>query len=291
MEVKTVLLLGSTGMAGHMIYYYLKNTNRYNLINVSYRAKLTEDSILIDIKNTTVLEELILAANPDYIINCIGILIRGSRDIENAVFINAYFPHFLKKIADKIAAKVIHLSTDCVFSGVSGNYKEDAPKDAGDTYGVSKSLGEINDPKHITLRTSIIGPELKSNGEGLLHWFFSQRVEISGYTNAIWSGITTLELAKAIDYYLNNDVASGIVHVTNGEKISKYALLKLFKSVWVVGDLNIREGRLNKNVDKSLVKSEIFKYEVPSYYKMITDLSSWISNNDTLYNYSAKKNI
>jgi dTDP-4-dehydrorhamnose reductase len=286
METKKILLLGSTGMAGHMIYYYLKNTNRYTIINVSYRTKLTEDSILIDIKNSADLEELISTAKPDYIINCIGVLIKGSSDIENAVFINAYFPHFLKKIADKIDAKIIHLSTDCVFSGNEGNYKEDALKDAADIYGLSKSLGEINDAKHLTMRTSIIGPELKSNGEGLLHWFFSQHGEITGYTNAIWSGITTLELAKAIEYYLNNEIASGIVHVTNGEKISKYELLNLFKSVWNVEDLYIREGKFNKNVDKSLSKSETFKYKVPSYYQMIKDLSIWINNNGTLYNYS-----
>lgn len=290
MENKKILLLGSTGMAGHIIYYYLENTNKYNIINISYRTKLTEDSIIINIKNTTALEELISTVKPDYIINCIGILIKGSSDIENAIFINAYFPHFLKKIADKIDAKIIHISTDCVFSGNDGNYKEDALKDAADIYGLSKSLGEINDSKHLTIRTSIIGPELKKNGEGLLHWFFLQHGEITGYTNAIWSGITTLELAKAIDYYLDNEIASGIVHVTNGEKISKYELLNLFKSVWNVKDLNIREGIYKKNVDKSLAKSETFKYEVPSYYKMLKDLSIWINNNGTLYNYSIQKN-
>jgi len=290
MKTKTILLLGSTGMAGHIIYYYLKNTNRFNIINVSYRRKLTEDSILIDIKNKTELEKIITSIKPDYIINCIGILIKGSSDTENAVFINAYFPHFLKKIADKIAAKIIHLSTDCVFSGKDGNYKEDALKDAYDIYGLSKSLGEINDANHLTIRTSIIGPELKSNGEGLLHWFVSQHGEITGYTNAIWSGITTLELAKAIEYYLNNETASGIVHVTNEEKISKYELLKLFKSIWNVEDLFIREGRLKKDVDKSLAKSKTFKYEVPTYYQMIKDLSIWMNNNNALYNYSIQKN-
>jgi len=288
METKKILLLGSTGMAGHMIYYYLKNTNRYNIVNVSYRTKLTEDSILIDIKNSAAVEELISTVKPDYIINCIGILIKGSSDIENAVFINAYFPHLLQKIADKINAKIIHMSTDCVFSGKEGNYKEDSLKDAADVYGLSKSLGEINDAKHLTMRTSIIGPELKSNGEGLLHWFFSQRGEITGYTNAIWSGITTLELAKAIDYYLDNEICSGIVHVTNGEKISKYELLKLFKSVWKVEDLNIREGAFKKNIDKSLSKSETFMHEVPSYYQMIKELSVWMNENGSFYNYSKK---
>ena len=96
MQRKTVLVLGSTGMAGHLIYYHLKSTNKYNVVNVSYRTKLTEDTVIIDVKNKSQLENFILKVHPDYLINCIGILIRNSADIENAVYINSYIPHFLK---------------------------------------------------------------------------------------------------------------------------------------------------------------------------------------------------
>ena len=143
MEKKTILLLGSTGMAGHILYYYFKNTKKYDIVDVAYRNKLTESSIIIDIKNKNELEKLIENVKPAYIINCVGILIKGSADTENTIYINAYFPHFLKKIADKINAKIIHLSTDCVFSGKDGDYKEDAFRDADDVYGRSKALGEI----------------------------------------------------------------------------------------------------------------------------------------------------
>ena len=283
MQTKTILILGSTGMAGHMIYYHLKNTNKFNVVNVSYRNKLTADSIIIDIKNKSDLEKLIMDTKPNYIINCIGILIKNSIDTENAIFINAYFPHFLKKVADKINGKLIHISTDCVFSGKTGNYMEESFKDAEDTYGLSKSLGEVNDVKHLTIRTSIIGPELKSNGEGLFHWFMSQQGEIIGYTNAIWGGVTTLELAKAIESYLTNESVSGIVHLTNGQRITKYELLKLFKSIWITKDINIKEGYGKKNVDKSLAKSPTFKYEVASYGDMLKEQFVWMDNHRNLY--------
>ena len=283
--MKTILILGSTGMAGHMIYYNLKNAKKYNVVNVSYRKKLTDDSKVIDIKNTAELEQLMISVNPDYIINCIGVLIKNSADIENTIFINAYFPHFLKKLADNINAKVIHISTDCVFSGKDGNYQEDSITDADDIYGRTKALGEVNECHHLTIRTSIIGPELKSNGEGLFHWFMSQTGEITGFTNAIWSGVTTLELAKAIESYLDNDNLSGIIHLTNGIEISKYDLLNLIKAIWKVDHIKVVAG-IGKNVNKSLAKSQISKHDVPSYEQMLKELFIWMKNNSTLYKYS-----
>lgn len=283
MKNKTILLLGSTGMAGHIIYHYLESTNNYNIVNVSYRNKLTESSVILDIKNRQELEKLILEVQPDYIINCIGILIKGSGDNENAIYINSYLPHFLKKVADTIKAKVIHLSTDCVFSGKEGNYKEDSFRDADDVYGRSKALGEINDPNHLTIRTSIIGPELKPAGEGLFHWFMYQNGKITGYKNAIWGGVTTLELAKAIEYFLSNDKISGIVHLTNGEGISKYDLLKLFKSVWNVEAVSIIAGQGIKTVNKTLAKSQISNYNVPSYEQMLEMQFKWMNTHKSLY--------
>ena len=113
---------------------------------------------------------------PDYVINCVGVLIKGSKEsIENAIYINAYFPHMLERILHNTTGKLIHISTDCVFSGEKGQYADNDPKDALDTYGMTKNLGEVVNTKDITLRTSIIGPELKNNGEGLFHWIYSQK--------------------------------------------------------------------------------------------------------------------
>jgi dTDP-4-dehydrorhamnose reductase len=283
MASKTILILGSTGMAGHMVYYFLRETTEFKVINVSYRKKLTDDSLILDVKNKSAVESVISEVKPDYIINCIGILIKGSADSENAIFVNAYFPHFLKNVADKVNAKLIHISTDCVFSGKEGNYKENSFRDADDIYGRSKALGEIDAPGHLTIRTSIIGPELKSNGEGLFNWFMTQSGSITGYTNAVWGGVTTLELAKAIVQIINHDTLSGIVHLTNGEKITKFNLLNLFKSNWNADRVSILEGAGKKTIDKSLSKSLIFDFNVPSYETMMKELYSWMVKYRSLY--------
>ncbi len=284
MQKMKILILGSTGMAGHMIFHYLHSLNKYDITDVSFRKQLTDRSILLDIKDKTALEALVAQINPDYIINCIGILIKGSANTENAIYVNAYFPHLLKKAADLHGSKVIHLSTDCVFSGKAGNYEEQSFKDANDVYGRSKALGEIDDKNHLTIRTSIIGPEIKSSGEGLFHWFMNQSGTITGFTNAIWGGVTTLELAKAIAFYIeHNDPASGIVHLTNGIDIAKYDLLNLIKATWQTKNIEIKEGQGVKNINKSLKKSELFKYEVPDYKEMLNEQYEWMLKNRSLY--------
>ena len=198
--MKKVLLFGATGMAGHIAYYYLLNTGKYEITNVVFRTPLTEDSIIVDVTNRDAVAEVVRRVQPEIILNCVGVLIKGSKEHpDNAILINAYFPHLLKKMADEVGAKLIHISTDCVFSGKRGNYTEDDFRDADDVYGRSKALGEVINDKDLTIRTSIIGPELKKNGEGLFHWFMNQHGEINGFKTAIWGGVTTLELAKAID--------------------------------------------------------------------------------------------
>lgn len=282
MAKKKILLLGATGMAGHISYYYLKETNRYEIVDVVFRNKLTPESIIINISDKIATENLIRSVNPDIILNCIGILIKGSKQHpDNAIYINAYFPHLLERMANEINAKLIHISTDCVFSGKSGNYSEDDFRDADDVYGRSKALGEVINEKDLTIRTSIIGPELKQNGEGLFHWFMKQNGEINGFTKAIWGGVTTLELAKAIDVSINNNV-TGLVHLSNGQGINKYDLLNLFKGIWEKEGVSIHpyEG---KKVDKSLKKSIHFNFDVPGYKEQLTELRDWMRNYKVLY--------
>ena len=144
MVKKKILLFGATGMAGHMAYYYLQCTGKYDLVNVVYRTQLTDDSIVVDVTDGDAVSRLVREVRPDFILNCIGVLIRGSREHpDNAILINAWFPHLLKKLSDEVGAKLIHISTDCVFSGKKGNYSETDFRDADDVYGRSKALGEI----------------------------------------------------------------------------------------------------------------------------------------------------
>lgn len=275
-------MFGATGMAGHIAYYYLLNTGKYEITNVVFRTPLTEDSIIVDVTNRDAVAEVVRRVQPEIILNCVGVLIKGSKEHpDNAILINAYFPHLLKKMADEVGAKLIHISTDCVFSGKRGNYTEDDFRDADDVYGRSKALGEVINDKDLTIRTSIIGPELKKNGEGLFHWFMNQHGEINGFKTAIWGGVTTLELAKAIDSAIVQN-KSGLVQLSNGVGIAKYDLLQLFKKIWHKQDVEILPFDGN-GVNKSIAKSMRFDYEVPTYEQMLMDQYDWMNAHKDLY--------
>lgn len=282
MSKKKILLFGATGMAGHLVYLFLKETGNYQIKSVVYRNKLNADDVIMDVSNKDEVIRIISTEKPDYIINCIGILIKGANDYpDNAIYLNAYFPHLLARIADEVGSKLIHISTDCVFSGKKGNYSETDFRDADDIYGRSKTLGEIDTVKHLTLRTSIIGPEIKNNGEGLFHWFMAQNGEIKGFTEAYWGGVTTLELAKAIDKAIVHQL-KGLIHVTNGEKISKFELVNFFKSIWNKEEIEIT-AYPGKAVDKSLARSAQFDFQVPSYENMFLAQKEWMDKHSELY--------
>jgi dTDP-4-dehydrorhamnose reductase len=278
-----VLVLGSTGMLGHVLFNYLEQTGNYEMYDLVFKNKLREESIICDITDRKKITDIIKLIEPKYIINCIGVLIRGSQDDpSNAIYINAYFPHFLVKTANHFNAKVIHISTDCVFSGKKGSYTENDFRDADDIYGRSKALGEINNDNHLTIRTSIVGPELKTNGEGLLHWFLNQQQPINGFKKAFWGGVTTLECAKAIGAALEQDL-HGLINLTNGSKISKYDMLQLFQKVFEKSDITINAVD-GKEVDKSLSSQRNdFKYTVPSYANMFAEMTDNITENRSSY--------
>ena len=282
MNIK-VLILGSTGLIGHQVYNYLKLHSDYNLSNISYRKKLREDTILLDIRDEKVFLDKIEEINPDIIINCIGVLINSAnKDPENAIFINAYMPHRLMKLADQIGSKLIHISTDCVFSGnKKGPYIETDEKDGKDTYAKAKGLGEIVNTNHLTLRTSVVGPELKTNGEELFHWFMNQSGTINGFTKAIWSGVTTLELAKAVHWAIENKI-TGLYHITNNQAINKHELLNLFKK-HTKKEIEIIAVD-GKEVYKNFIdtRREI-DYIIPSYDKMIENIVELMRKNKDLY--------
>ena len=278
-----ILVLGSAGLIGHQVYNYLKDSDNYELNNISYRNKIQDDTILLDARDEKVFIDKITSIRPHYIVNCIGILINGSdADPENAVFLNAYMPHRLARLADEIDAKLIHISTDCVFSGNKKEpYLETDEKDGRGIYAKTKGLGEIVNDKHLTLRTSVVGPELKNDGEELFHWFMSQSDSISGFTKAIWSGVTTIELAKAVRWAIDTNI-TGLYHVTNNSSISKHDLLKLFQK-HTKKDINIKLTDEN-NVDKSFIDTRLLmNYKIPSYDEMISDMATLIGNNRSLY--------
>ena len=278
-----VLILGSAGLIGHQTYNYLKESDNYELHNISCRNKIQDDTILLDARDENFFIDKIVSIKPKYIVNCVGILINGSNENpENAIFLNSYLPHRLARLADKINAKLIHISTDCVFSGDKKEpYTETDEKDGSGIYAKTKGLGEVINDRHLTLRTSVVGPELKNNGEELFHWFMNQSGSISGFTEAIWSGVTTIELAKAVKWSIDNNI-TGLYHVTNNSSISKHDLLQLFQK-YTKKDINIKSFS-GKYVDKSFIDTRLLMdYEIPSYDQMISDMVSLIANNRPLY--------
>ena len=268
-------------MLGHQVVSYFLKFDDYDVIDIAFRSKLRKETVVLDVTDKMTFEKVIVDLNPDFIVNCIGILINGSNNVENAIYLNAYLPHQLKKISENINAKLIHVSTDCVFSGNKGGYIESDAKDGKGIYAQTKILGEIEDNSNLTLRSSIIGPEIKNNGEGLFHWFMNQYGDISGFTNAIWSGVTTIELARIIKWAIDRSV-TGLYHVTNNSSITKYELLILFQR-HTKKDINIKPVD-GKNVDKSLIDTRLsMNYKIPSYDQMIFDMICMIVNNSPLY--------
>ena len=281
---KKVVLIGSNGMAGHLISDYLTLNPMFEIIRVARGFSNKKTDYQIDVSDFNAIDELMSNLNPNYVINAIGIL---NGDAENnpdrAVLLNSYFPHFLAKICAKYGSRLFHISTDCVFNGKKGSYLENDFKDGIGFYAQSKALGEVNYQNHITIRTSIIGPDIKRNGIGLLNWILSQNGVINGYSNAFWGGVTTLELAKVIEFFiLQNIDGVNIYHLTNSEKISKFDLLKIINEVFKL-KLNIKSSSEYK-VDKSFINSnKLIDYKVPPYQIMIEEMYKWILNNKELY--------
>ena len=281
--VKSIIVLGANGMAGHVITIGLREDKKnYNVISVARSSSEIKPTVILDVTDFNGLNSLIHSSKPDVIINCIGLLNKtAENNPDQAILINAYLPHFLESTTKNTKIKVIHISTDCVFSGEQGSYLETSFKNGYGYYAQSKALGELNNSKDLTFRTSIIGPELNENGIGLFHWFTKQNSEIMGYTNALWTGVTTIELLNAIKCALENDFV-GLYHLVNSEKISKFNLLSLFNEVFCT-DLSIIPYDAY-SVDKSLINTRSdFSFHVSGYKEMIIEMSKWIYNHKELY--------
>ena len=276
------LILGCNGMAGHTISLYLKEQGHYVFGFDRVKSKYI-DSTAGDARNTDALEKLILEGNYDTVINCIGILNQAAEDNKAlASFLNSYFPHFLAEVTKNTNIQVIHMSTDCVFSGKKGEYTEHDFRDGETFYDRSKSLGELDDNKNITLRNSIVGPDINPNGIGLMNWFMKQNGSINGYTKAMWTGQTTLQLAKTMEYAAKTR-AHGLVNAVPNTSISKYELLGLFNKYLRNSSITINPVD-GINADKSLKRTNFeMNYLIPDYETMVKELSDWIIAHKDMY--------
>jgi dTDP-4-dehydrorhamnose reductase len=277
-----ILILGSTGMAGHIITLYFKeqgyDVTAYSMSPFPY-CKNTIGNAL----ETEKFKQILLADNYNVIINCIGLLNQVADNNRGmAVYLNSYLPHLVADTLKDKRSKLIHMSTDCVFGGNTGPYFEDSLRDGRSFYDRSKALGEIEDEKNLTFRNSIVGPDMNENGIGLFNWFMKQKGTINGYTGVLWTGVSTLTLAKAMEQAIKKNLC-GLYNLVNNQSISKYDLLCLFNRHFRNNELKINKLETDQ-LDKSLRHKRIdFSFEVPSYEQMVIEIKEWVDTHKNLY--------
>jgi len=279
-----VLILGSNGMLGHKLYQVLTplfevtGTIRGPYSDISpygffQRSQIVPD---VDCRDISRVERVIEETSPDVVINSVGIVkkLEKEQGVLLSIWLNSLFPHQLYRICQAKGIRLILISTDCVFSGRQGNYRDDDSADAADIYGKTKYLGEVNEAGALTIRTSFIGREL-AGSNGLLEWFLSNRgSKVQGYTNAIFSGFSSLHLSRIIaDIIRIHRNLSGLYHVSS-EPISKFKLLTLINMAMKL-NIEIEECpgfHCNRSLDSSRYQRET-SFTAPSWEQMIDELA------------------
>jgi dTDP-4-dehydrorhamnose reductase len=277
------LVIGCNGMAGHVISLYLKEQG-HRVVGYAREQSRFVDTIIGDVTNFEFLKKSIFSGNYDTVINCVGLLNQFAEDNHaDAVLLNGYLPHYLAKITHNTDIQVMHMSTDCVFSGKTGGYSEESVPDGVLFYDMSKAIGELKDEKNVTLRNSVVGPDIKEKGIGLLNWFMNQNGPINGFTGAIWTGQTSLQLAKTMEEAAKSRI-HGLYNAVPDESINKYELLKLFNTY--IRKTPIEIIPTDRFVtDKSLIRTNYdgFDYKIPGYEVMIKELGDWMREHKMLY--------
>ena len=270
-----VSVIGASGMAGHIIASHFKMRGAEVLTFGRQGA-----SNYFDILDPATHNILNLCYSCDYVINCAGLLIADcDSDPVRAYLVNSWFPHRLCTMLETTGVRLIHLSTDCVFDGTSGPYDETCVPTETSTYGRSKTFGEIHSMAHVTFRTSIIGPEVRQHTTGLFEWFINKSTEsVTGYTDAYWNGITTLELAKCCWDHCNSPGVSGIYHLTRNESFSKFDVLTMINNEWELGK-TVVPGLAPKPVNKCLLNSNPGAFEISPFPVQLRDLKLWMQDN------------
>jgi len=279
-----ILIFGVNGMLGHKLFQHLSSYEEFQVhgtarVQGRWLAALPRSlggkiRLGVDAYDFDTVSQAIRDIRPDWVMNCIGLIKQGSwgKDSPANIFINALLPHQIARVCQESGARLLHFSTDCVFSGQQGNYTEEDFPDAGDLYGRSKLLGEVNDLHCLTLRTSIIGHELQSQ-LGLMEWFLAQQERVCGYTRHIYTGFPTMELARTIArYIIPHPELHGVYHLSS-EPISKYDLLRLAAQTY--GKPIEIEPYHETFCDRSLNSSKLrglVQYTPPPWSEMIDDM-------------------
>ena len=270
-------------MAGHLISLYF-NEQKHEVVGFARQQSALLDSTVVgDASDFPLIQKTIEEGGFDAVINCIGLLNQFAEENKAmAVLMNGYLPHWLTEITKDTTTRIIHMSTDCVFAGNDGPYYEDTLPNGATFYDRSKAMGEINTKKDLTFRNSIVGPDIKPSGIGLFNWFMKQEGVVGGYTGAIWTGVTTYTLAKAMEQALKENL-TGLYNLVNNESINKYDLLGLFNKYFRAGEVKINPND-KLQLDKSLKrKREDFSFVVPSYEQQVKEMREWVDAHHSLY--------
>ncbi len=275
-----VLVLGARGMLGHVAMKSFRE-NGDDVLGIAMEGP-APDVYVMDAASPA-LDRFLYINKFDVVVNCIGILNRQAEaNPDLAVYLNGYLPHKLEQFYRNTGTKIIQPSTDCVFAGNTGPYDERSAPDGQTFYDRSKAIGEIANDKDLTMRMSIIGPDTNAGGIGLFNWFMRQSGRVSGYTNAVWTGITTVQLAKGMIDAVRQGV-TGLYHYVPDCSISKYGLLKIFAEVFERSDIEIVPVE-EPRVDKSLVNTRVdFDHKIPDYRTMVEEMKCWMERNRELY--------
>lgn len=285
------MVLGATGMLGSAVVRVLSEKADWEVFGTVRSADMRRffpDRIAgklvtgVDIESPDALVKAMARIRPEIVVNCVG-LVKQLADAEDpllALPVNALLPHRLAGLCALAGARLVHMSTDCIFAGDKGGYREDDPSDARDIYGKSKFLGEVSYPHTVTLRTSIIGHELQS-AHGLIDWFLSQQQQCRGFTRAVFSGLPTVVLAQIIrDIVIARPELHGVFHVA-AKPISKYDLLSLVASIYgkaidivpddaLVIDRSLNAGRFH----------EATGYVAPEWHELVGTMHRYYQSTD-----------
>ena len=277
-----ILILGSTGVLGKTLQLYLSKRN-IDFLTLSREKSKNRNINLKNFSNFKKLEQIISKIKPTHIINCIGVT-KFNNTYKNkklTISLNTKMPIYLAKFCKLNKIYLLHISTDCVFSGKKGNYSDNSVKDSKDLYGLSKNKGEVKNKFTSTIRTSFIGPELNTK-KSLLSWFLNEKKFVRGYSKAFFSGLTSLELCKIIDnYFIKKNILQNKIINIGSRRISKFILLTKIRMIFKKKIDIVRYQ--NFIIDRSLDSKKFRKlsnYKVVKWDKMLLELKKFMINNN-----------
>ena len=276
-----VLIMGSANIIGQVVGLYFKE-NGHDVTGYDSKPCKYYNSIQKSLYDLDCIKETIQSGCYDAVLNFTAVVNqKAEEDKAEASYINCFLPHYLEKITHNTKTVIVHRSTDCIFSGKKGSYSLDDIPDGESFYAKTKAIGELINQKDITIRVSLIGPDPDSDGDSLFPWFLRQNGQVNGFTDAIWTGVTTIEFARVIEKLLLQK-AHGLFQCAPDTSISKYELLTVFEKYF---PNNRKVIPISKNrVDKSLIPfMSDYKVDIPDYDTMVADMLLWVKNHKDIY--------